>query len=113
MRDRAGELRFLGRCLDGEPSWRFVCHVIRRLEDGEREHGDRWRSMSVERFLVELKEEAADLGGWALLANQRLADLGPDERASTRVALVTAIRHGAAAHAALDEAASRLGGGER
>lgn len=87
----------------------FVCHASRRLDEGEATHGEKWRSQSVAELLAELREEAADIGGWGALTLERLKDAGLSEpqTAAIHAAVLAAIGHGARAHMEL-RAASEL-----
>ena len=91
--------------LEGRQLARFVAAVTERLDAGEATHGDRWRSMGAHRLLAEVREEAADIGGWGVLADQAL-DREGDQAA--RQALAEAIEAGALACTAIDRALDSL-----
>jgi hypothetical protein len=57
---------------DSSPSG-FAVHAQERLRDGQRLYGDRWADESMATLLTELREEAADLGAWGVLALQALS----------------------------------------
>lgn len=80
----------------------FVEHAEARLAQGERDrnYGNRWAQITLATFVQELREEAADLGAWAALADQRLdlEHLHPTFAAQIRAALQSIARRGAQAH---------------
>lgn len=80
----------------------FVEHAELRLEEGETAagYGNRWAEIGIRAFVKELREEAADLGAWAALADQALTveDLHPATAAHVRAALQSIARRGAQAH---------------
>lgn len=89
----------------------FAAHTIARLEAGGDAYGERWAELGLERLISELGEEAADLGGWGVLALQAL-DLdhavGATRRASIGTRLHAAILAGARAHRQLELACVEL-----
>ena len=102
LRDLDRERQFLTDAARGhEP---FVRHATSRLDAGEELYGDSWAWIGVRKHLAELLEEAADLGSWAVLADQAL-DLDPGlsdvDRGRIRAALRLTARSGAQAHTAL------------
>lgn len=97
-RDQGREVDFLERASSCGGTSRFVDHARQRLARGERRFGDRWTRRTMEEFLDELAEEAADLGAWAVLADQALAFRSPDMPEMVREALVQIARAGADAH---------------
>ena len=94
--------------LDHRQRQRFAAQVAERLAMGEAAYGSRWREMGIERLLIEVSEEAADIGGWGTLAAQApdLPDLDPDGTAIRH--LIAAMRHAALAFAALEVAAEEI-----
>lgn len=54
------------------PEGGWAAHVRQRLALGEREYRDRWRERGALALVLEALEEAADLGGWGVLAQQAL-----------------------------------------
>jgi hypothetical protein len=113
-RDRAFELATLRRAAErspipaaGEPL--FVATVIERLEVGAREYGDGWSARPLTDLLAEVAEEAADIGGWAVLALQSLDGLGAQERDVVRACVLDAVEAGARAHAMVTLAIGELG----
>jgi hypothetical protein len=77
--------------------------VVSRLEMGQARYGDAWVDRTLEELLGEMREEAADLLGWGLLAAQHPVLLGLDGEVFERVAraLARAVCCGQNAHAAL------------
>jgi hypothetical protein len=105
LRDGFRERRLLAAAARGhEP---FVRHAEARLEAGQEPFGDSWAWFGMPRHLRELLEEAADLGAWAVLADQAL-DRDPHlshlHREQLRAVLAIAARRGAQAHEALTRA---------
>lgn len=109
IRDLEREASFLSTAAGDHAA--FVEHVAARLQLGEREYGDAWATRDLRELLGELLEEAADLGAWAVLAEQRLSTssltIGERDRVVAVLSLVA--RHGAQAHRLLI-AAIRWGG---
>jgi hypothetical protein len=103
-RDVAREGAWLQRAEQRAGLSAFAEHAARRLAAGETAYGDRWVGLGLERLLRELREEAADLGAWGVLALQAL-DRAPSVPGPTRERLArsiyTAIVWGAHAHRAL------------
>lgn len=93
-RSRDVEQRFLARAA-GTQHPEFVVQATRRLDLGQELYGDEWEGRSIESFLEELLEEAADLGAWAALAIQTTRDPGVVQL------LELAAQYGARAHEAL------------
>ncbi len=69
-REPEREKRFLEHAASAAGNNAFVNQASERLEQGEREFGDRWTRMTLSDFLRELQEEAADIGAWGTLAEQ-------------------------------------------
>jgi hypothetical protein len=89
----------------------FAAHAEARLAAGVSAYGERWASLGLDRLLAELTEEAADLGGWGVLAFQALEHtphLDAGERQSIADHVYAAIRAGAAAHQELTDACRGL-----
>ncbi|MGC9221756.1 MAG: hypothetical protein ACP5H2_10465 [Solirubrobacteraceae bacterium] len=108
-RDEFRERRFLAEAACGHAP--FVTQALERLEAGEAEYGSSWAWIGVRRHLAELLEEAADLGAWAVLADQALDGelaLSAAQREQLRQALRRVAALGAAAHRLLSEAAEAL-----
>jgi hypothetical protein len=73
-----------------------------RLEVGAAEYGDTWHERGALALVREAMEEAADLGGWAVLADQALDDLAlANHGVAVRGVLTQAAAHAAASHALL------------
>jgi len=90
----------------------FVEHVTRRLALGGSAYGNRWTELGLRRLLVELSEEAADLGAWGVLALQALErEPAADNDAIARM-VQRAILAGARAHVALTHALQFVSAGE-
>lgn len=100
-RDLRAEARWLERAeLVGGRSG-FAEHVTARLGAGAVAYGDRWAELGLDHLLIELGEEAADLGGWGVLALQALDQdhaLCDESRAQLAAGLERAIAFGARAH---------------
>lgn len=108
-RDTRREREFLSTAARGHAA--FVEHAEARLARGEDEFGDSWAWIGLARHLRELREEAADLGAWSVLAEQALDladDLTDADRDRTRAVLRLAARRGAEAHEALSGALRAL-----
>ena len=104
-RQAAREHRFLTDAARGHAP--FIAESQARLEAGEELYGDSWAWIGIRRHLTELLEEAADLGAWAVLADQALdrdPQLSDQDREQIRAVLAGAARHGAQAHQALTTA---------
>lgn len=89
----------------------YATHALRRLTAGQATYGDRWTSLGLDRLVLELLEEAADLGAWGVLALQALdADPALSEAVGPAIAtrLHEAITAGARAHRELELAQSHL-----
>ena len=102
IRDLEREKRFLRDAARGHDP--FVQHALDRLEAGEEPFGDSWAWIGIRKHLAELAEEAADVGGWAALADQALDrehGLSDVDRARIRAVLELVARRGAQAHEAL------------
>ena len=102
IRDLEREKRLLRDAARGHDP--FVQHAADRLDAGEEPYGDSWAWIGIGRHLRELAEEAADLGAWAVLADQALDrehDLSDVDRARIRAVLELVARRGAQAHEAL------------
>jgi hypothetical protein len=85
----------------------FIAEAQARLEAGEELYGDSWAWIGIRRHLAELLEEAADLGAWAVLADQALDrdhELSDLHRQQISAVLAVAARCGAQAHQALTTA---------
>jgi hypothetical protein len=107
--DQRRELAFLAAAARGHES--FVTQVRARLEAGEPEFGDSWAWIGIRRHLTELREEAADLGAWSVLADQALdheQQLADADRDRTRAVLELAARRGAQVHQLLSSALRSL-----
>lgn len=89
----------------------FAEHARNRLAAGELAYGNRWAELELADLLVELCEEAADLGAWGVLALQALdldrtlSELG---RPTIAARLHGAILTGARAHHELERARTEL-----
>lgn len=94
-RDLERERDFVG---SGAGGW--AEHVHTRLAAGQEIHGDRWAERPLTALLYEILEEAADIGAWAALAEQRLdaADFDDDAKAMVRSCLSDAVGSGSWAH---------------
>lgn len=104
-RDHHRERRFLAEAARGQRA--FVDQCESRLEAGEEQFGSSWAWIGIRKHLVELLEEAADLGAWAVLADQALDrshELSALHRDQIRAALADTAHRGAQAHAAVDRA---------
>ena len=101
-RDLDREQRFLTDLARGHDG--FVRHATARLAAGEDLYSDSWAWIGVRKHLGKLLEEAADLGSWAVLADQA-ADVDPRlsdvDRERVRAVLALVARLGAQAHEAL------------
>jgi hypothetical protein len=89
----------------------FAAHALDRLAAGEDVYGDRWTTLGADRLLVELLEEAADLGAWGVLPLQALEhdpELPPVVRDRVATGVRGAILCGAHAHATLERARVEL-----
>jgi hypothetical protein len=89
----------------------FAEHAVNRLAAGAATYGDRWATLGVARLLIELTEEAADLGAWGVLALQALErddTLPRTSRARLGARLERAIACGARAHRELQRARLEL-----
>lgn len=111
MRDRERERSWLEHAeLAGGRSG-FVEHALGRLSAGDSAYGDRWAQLDVDQLLIELAEEAADLGSWGVLALQAL-DCDQGLSAATRGQLATRLERtlalGARAHHELARARLEL-----
>ena len=105
QRDPDREQRFLRKAGPGAPPFRE--HACRRLAAGESEYGDSWATRELADLMAEIFEECADVGGWAVLADQALderTDLKDDEREAIADALLSAARYGALAYARIGNA---------
>lgn len=114
QRDPDRERTFLADAARGHHP--FVEQATARLDAGEEIYGDSWAWIGLRRHLVELLEEAADLGSWATLAAQALdhePDLSDADRQRIAGVLAATASHGARAHALLTAATSALGTGAR
>lgn len=103
VRDLPREREFLTRssALSRTPG-AFIDHGHDRLAEGESKFGDQWTRLTLEEFARELLEEAADLGAWAALAEQKLdSEIPVSHRATVRMLLIRVARHGAGAHEAV------------
>jgi hypothetical protein len=100
MRNVAQEVKWLEHAELEFNTTSFSEHALRRLDAGAADYGDRWVTTSIEKLISELAEEAADLGGWGVLALQALArsDLGGQERDEIATNVLAAIAFGARAH---------------
>jgi hypothetical protein len=109
-RDLTRERRLLTEASRGHQA--FINQAQERLEAGEELFGSSWAWIGVRKHIVELLEEAADIGSWSVLADQAL-DLDPNvtdvHRQQTRAVLAIAARRGAQAHEALTTALRSLG----
>lgn len=109
-RDRDREQRILTNAGHGRAP--FIEQARARLEAGEERFGSSWSWIGIPRHLTELMEEAADLGSWAVLADQALDlehGLSDDAREQIRQALHRAAELGAEAHKVLDAALKAIG----
>lgn len=89
----------------------FTEHATQRLDAGDAVYGDQWAGRGVDELLIELGEEAADLGSWGVLARQALeleTALEPDARAQIAIRVERAIELGAHAHRELVRARLEL-----
>jgi hypothetical protein len=104
-RDTQREHVFLTEAARGHDS--FVAQCEARLEAGEERFGDSWAWVGIRRHLTELLEEAADLGSWAVLADQALDHdqaLSDLHKEQLRSVLAVASHRGAQAHELLSQA---------
>ena len=104
VRSQAGELAWLESAELQAGASGFAEHVSDRLSAGDVRYGSRWTSLGLARLLDELREEAADLGAWGVLALQALEHQDHPECRRKRIAdrLHAAILAGAEAHFALE-----------
>lgn len=86
LRNLDRERRFLIDIAPTSPE--FVVAVQARLLAGEEQYGDSWAWIGIRRHLAELTEEAVDLAGWAVLAEQALDQQSIDEITRRRVSAV-------------------------
>lgn len=88
----------------------FARHVTARLLAGESAFGNRWAGLGLARLLVELTEEAADLGSWGVLALQalELEELPGETRERLGRLIEQTIALGASAHRGLVQARLEL-----
>jgi hypothetical protein len=110
LRDPEREQRFLrDAARHHEP---FAEHAAARLAAGEEPFGDSWAWIGIRRHLAELLEEAADVGAWAVLAEQALdrEPLADVDRRRIGAVLQLVARCGAQAHEALTGAVRALDG---
>jgi hypothetical protein len=110
LRDLDRERRFLRHAArHHEP---FAQHAAARLAAGEEPFGDSWAWIGIGRHLLELLEEAADVGAWATLAEQALdrEPLSDVDRQRIGAVLQLVARCGAQAHEALTGAMRALDG---
>lgn len=85
----------------------FADHALTRLAAGEREYGNQWRQLGARRLVAEMLEEAADLGGWGVLA---LQSIDPEDVSGEVIGVImTAITMAAGVHEMLERAHSMLG----
>lgn len=108
-RDPVRERRFLHAAAPLTREW--VDHACRRLEAGEQEYAGSWATRGLCELLNELAEEAADIGAWAVLAEQALDqrdDLEGCEREALHTDLLDAARKGARAWARVAHARDLL-----
>lgn len=113
-RDLDRERAFLTEAARGHKP--FVDQATARLDAGEEIYGDSWKFIGLRRHLVELLEEAADLGSWAVLAVQALdTEPGLSDADRQRIAAVLAATasHGARTHAVLSTITRALSAGTR
>lgn len=102
-RDEAYEYRWLvkaERMVDAGAGW--VRRVLDRLNLGDDLYGDQWAGRPVDDLIQEIREEAEDIGAWAVLAAQRIRDhdqLDP----VTKAQVLDWITHAAACGAQADE----------
>ncbi len=101
-RDLTREQQFLAAAARGHDP--FVQEATARLAAGEELYSDSWAWIGIRKHLVELLEEAADIGSWAALCDQAV-DVDPQlsdvDRERVRSVLALAARRGAQAHEAL------------
>ena len=89
----------------------FVRHATDRLRSGQRLYGDRWTVLGPRQLLLELMEEAADLGAWGALLIQAVdseESLSSADRERLRSAARCSARHGAQTHRVLERALQAL-----
>jgi hypothetical protein len=110
-RDESREATWLARAEHEAGCSGFAEHATSRLVAGAAAYADRWAELGLPRLLLELSEEAADLGSWGVLALQALERDGALD-ASTHVRLAArlerVIASGARAHRELGRAALEL-----
>jgi hypothetical protein len=108
-RDTQREHAFLAEAARGHD--RFVAQCEARLAASEDRFGSSWAWIGIGRHLTELLEEAADLGSWAVLADQALdhdQTLSDLHKEQIRAVLVVTSRRGAQAHELLSQALASI-----
>ncbi len=111
-RDLEKERHYFETAASGAGASSFADLARARLEVGERLYGDRWATLGIDRLLVELAEEALDLGAWGALALQALP-FEPLIHSTTQLLIARSIHEaidaGAIAHVAIVRALANLG----
>jgi len=109
QRDPDRERCFLHRAAGLTRAW--ASHVRDRLDQGQHAHGDTWANRRLDEMLDEMHEDAADLGGWAVLAAHLLDardDLDATDREEIERGLRIAAHYGARAWAYVEGVRRRL-----